>query len=824
MISDKEAELNIKEFLISKKDSVEKEIEKYIPRKATKEWVESGLDKTVFELDLEAYTAGCNAPIWDLLSRGGKRFRPILTCITSETVGGEWSDGLKVAPIVEIIHNGCIEEDSLVWMADGTSKKIQDVEVGEYVISVDKNGKIKERRVLSTHNNGKKKVFRVKTNNRTLATTEEHPFLVIRKYQPIRFKVKNETKIKLKEILLEKGETISSMIENVTKITDFGFTKKHLKNAVYGYASTLIPEEFADYLCEEFSFDLEKDFKKVQCKYADAGIEMKWIRAKNLKQKDVLVIGKDVYSDGEIPKIPKIKQSYKDKYSLPLFITKEFIQLCGMLIGDGSISGGKVSLCLPKGDLVRNNYANLIEGVFSVQPSKYPNCLTICSKAIEELFTHFGLNTNHNTIKIPNWIFKLSKENKLAFVKGYIDSDGHVNKKGQVCFDCNNKGLMAQMKMLIDSCGFVTSNLDKRNVSNEHFQNAIKKESTLFGFDIYSRNKLLKEIGTENLIYKQRLAQVSSRAVQFRYEEAVPSIPQTINFEKIGFNAIKEITIKENIQTYDIEVDQTHSYVANGIVVHNTLMQDDVEDDSAARRGQPCTHHKFGVDTAVNTGTIMYFWPMVKIMNDDFSLGEKKKMEIYDLFVKELLRVCSGQAWDIAWHHGGFTPNEKQYLNMCLSKTGVLTKFACQLGAIVGNADEKQYEALGKFGQIVGVGFQIQDDILELTEVKFKKGKGSIGGDIHEGKRTLIVIRTLEVAKEEDKKRLIQILDSHTEKEEEIKEALGIINKYDGIVYSKKVAEKMVEDAWGEVNSVLKESNAKKVLKKFAEYLVDRKI
>ena len=260
-------------------------------------------------------------------------------------------------------------------------------------------------------------------------------------------------------------------------------------------------------------------------------------------------------------------------------------------------------------------------------------------------------------------------------------------------------------------------------------------------------------------------------------------------------------------------------------LIHNgTLMQDDVEDDSAARRGQPCTHHKFGVDTAVNTGTIMYYWPMVRIMNDEFSLGAEKKMKVYDLYIKELLRVCSGQVWDIAWHHGGFTPNEAQYLNMCLSKTGVLTKFACQLGAIMGNATEKQYNSLGKFGQIIGVGFQIQDDILELTEADFKEGKGSIGGDIHEGKRTLIVIRTLEVAEEADKKRLTEILDSHTDKEEEIQEALDTINKYDGISYAKKKAEELVEQAWKEVDSVLEENNAKKVLKKFAEYLVDRKI
>jgi geranylgeranyl pyrophosphate synthase len=260
-------------------------------------------------------------------------------------------------------------------------------------------------------------------------------------------------------------------------------------------------------------------------------------------------------------------------------------------------------------------------------------------------------------------------------------------------------------------------------------------------------------------------------------------------------------------------------------IIHNgTLMSDDVEDDSVARRGKPCTHKLFGVDTAVNTGAIMYFWPIMKIKNNDFNLSEEKRLAIYDLYASEMLRVSSGQAWDIEWHHGGYTPNEKQYLNMCLCKTGVLTKFACQLGAIAGGASKKQYEALGDFGQIVGVGFQIQDDILELTETNFKEKKGSIGGDIHEGKRTLIVIRTLYKANESDKKRLIEILDSHTTDEKVIQEALNIINKYDGIEYAKKRAEELVLEGWSKVDKALSDSNAKKLLKKFAEHLVDRKI
>jgi hypothetical protein len=131
-------------------------------------------------------------------------------------------------------------------------------------------------------------------------------------------------------------------------------------------------------------------------------LEFKWIRAKNLKKEDVLVVGKDIYSQGEIPKIPKIDKSSKDRYSIPINITKEFVQICGLIIGDGNISKDKVSFCLPKNDLVRLNYEKILEKLFCVKPSKYEQTITCCSKAIVELFTHFELDVNHNSIKILN--------------------------------------------------------------------------------------------------------------------------------------------------------------------------------------------------------------------------------------------------------------------------------------------------------------------------------------------------------------------------------------------------------------------------------------
>jgi len=818
-ISKEDAKKDIKEFLKEKVPSIEKEIEKYIPRTADKKWIESALGKTVFELDIEAYTKGVNEPIWDLLDRGGKRFRPVMSCICAEAVGGKWDDAQKLAPMVELIHNGCVDENALVWMADGTPKKMSDVCVGDYVLSVDKFGRLKERRVSYKHDNGIKKVLSVETRNRLLSATEEHPFLVIEKNQPFHYTLIKNSRDKLKQILIEKNQTMSLIVKNAFRKSDFGGKNpKAILNALYGYKNCFLPEEFVDYLVEEFNLEWQ-DFEKKQGFYEKANVSFKWKRAKTLEKGDVLVVGKDVYSNiTELPEVPLFDQNSKDRYSLPTEMTPELARLCGFIIGDGHIAKDKVELCIPEFVEGRKEYEELSKKLFGAEPSKYKERITLCSTALVKLFSYLELNKNHLEITIPNWVFKLPKEYKLAFINGYIDSDGYVAKDGSIRLACANKDLMAQFKMLFDSMGVVTGNLHEKEVSNEHFPNAIKKKSVLHTLSINFTQAFaimsLQEVASKN----------GTRRVSLRQEEKVPSLPEQLSFEQLGFVEVQNIVEKEPIHTYDIEVEETHSYICNGIVVHNTLMNDDVEDDSAARRGKPCTHKIFGIDTAVNTGTIMYFWPMAKIMNDDFKLGDKKRLAIYDLFVREMIRVSSGQAWDIAWHHGGFTPNEKQYLNMCLGKTGVLTRFACQLGSIVGGASKKQYDALGEFGQIVGVGFQIQDDILELTEKDFKAGKGSIGGDIHEGKRTLIVIRTLEVATEVDKKRLVEILDKHTTDEVEIQEALNIINKYDGIDYSRKVAEKMVVNAWKKADKVLKESNSKIMLKKFAEYLVNRKI
>ncbi len=262
-------------------------------------------------------------------------------------------------------------------------------------------------------------------------------------------------------------------------------------------------------------------------------------------------------------------------------------------------------------------------------------------------------------------------------------------------------------------------------------------------------------------------------------------------------------------------------------VIHNaTLIHDDIEDNSPKRRNADALHIKFGIDVATNLGDFMYFFPMVALI-DSPKLNNEKKNRAVSIYVKNMTRVSLGQAIDIAWHSGLVDPKsitEEKYLQMAHDKTGVLSRFACELGGALAGADDKTISTLGKFGATIGIAFQIQDDILNLTESELADNKGGVGDDISEGKITLMVLHVMKVGSEADKNRLAEILKTHTKDKALIKEAISIIDKYGSKEYSSNVAEKMINEAWNDVDKILPESAAKNRMHQLVEFLVHRTV
>jgi len=263
-------------------------------------------------------------------------------------------------------------------------------------------------------------------------------------------------------------------------------------------------------------------------------------------------------------------------------------------------------------------------------------------------------------------------------------------------------------------------------------------------------------------------------------------------------------------------------------VIHNgTIMIDDIEDDSEFRRGKPCTHRLFGLDVAINAGNAMYYLPLLTLLKNRDRLGADKLSRIYEIYTREMINLSLGQAMDIAWHKGladADRLNETQYLQMCAYKTGTLARMAAKIAAALCDSSEDTVERLGRFAEALGIAFQIQDDVLDLTSGEFAEKKGGRGQDVTEGKRSLVVIRTLAKAKSADKKRLLAILNKHTTNQKLRDEAIKIMKRYGSIEYAKQFAKRLVAESWKEVDRLLSPSDAKEKLRAFANYLIERKV
>ena len=263
-------------------------------------------------------------------------------------------------------------------------------------------------------------------------------------------------------------------------------------------------------------------------------------------------------------------------------------------------------------------------------------------------------------------------------------------------------------------------------------------------------------------------------------------------------------------------------------VVHNgTLIIDDIEDVSELRRGKPCTYKLYGTDIAVNAGNMMYYLPLLPLIEKRDQLPPETLRDIYEIYVQEMINLSVGQAMDIAWHKSLANADnikEADYMQMCAYKTGTLARMAAKLAAVLAGADKNLVENLGHFAETVGVAFQMQDDVLDLTGKEFAEKKGGLGQDITEGKRTLMVIHTLKKANFKDRKRIIEILNMHTSDQTLRDEAITIMHRYKAIEHTKSTATRIVEESWNQLDQQLPASEGKEKLRAFAEFLIKRNI
>jgi geranylgeranyl diphosphate synthase type I len=247
-------------------------------------------------------------------------------------------------------------------------------------------------------------------------------------------------------------------------------------------------------------------------------------------------------------------------------------------------------------------------------------------------------------------------------------------------------------------------------------------------------------------------------------------------------------------------------------LIHNfTLIHDDIMDNADVRRGRPAVHKIWGESGAILAGDTLYSKAFqvlgMTAARPQLILGAM------NLLSRTCTAICEGQWLDMEFESRERV-TEAEYMEMIEKKTGVLYGASAGIGALLSGADPDVVAALDQFGRLTGMGFQLQDDIIDLITPEKVSGKKQ-GGDLIEAKKTLIMIHAF--ANDVP----VKVFGKKDATAKDIEEAISLLEKSGSIKYARSKAEEMVEKGKRALQ-VLPDSKARATLLELADFMIRR--
>jgi geranylgeranyl diphosphate synthase type I len=255
--------------------------------------------------------------------------------------------------------------------------------------------------------------------------------------------------------------------------------------------------------------------------------------------------------------------------------------------------------------------------------------------------------------------------------------------------------------------------------------------------------------------------------------------------------------------------------------IHNfTLIHDDYMDGDEKRRGMTTIHVKYGGPTAILAGDALFARAFEVVA----------QLDVPDSVVREVLRVVTRAVWDLARGQQMDVNNENgeevsmdEYIETIRLKTSVLFAAGAAGGAMIGGADKMTVDAVHEYAMLLGVAFQMFDDVLGLIGDPVKLGK-SVGNDVRKGKSTVMVTHALKNIKNENTmKEFRSVLGKIDATENDIQKARKIMEDSGSIEFAVKMAEDYTKRAIAKLD-LLKEGEDKEFMIALAEYAMAREV
>lgn len=404
----------------------------------------------------------------------------------------------------------CLPADALVY-TEGGPKRIADVRVHDYVWSLDTDGKWVQSRVVRSAPTGFDEILTIRTTNRTLRLNGRHRVLARRRS------------------IVRTPVAVATPIEHV-----------RIRPVVEWHNE--------------------------------------WVQAADLR------VGDTIVTLGALP-----NRGWREAPTRTA--TVGFMEFCGLFLGDGNLMRGKTSkgVAIARSarapymdhyrEIIRREFVKSVgggrgdfttRGTAPVILQEQERTTRVSSKLAYTEMEILGFSGTAHEKRVPSWIFRLDDELKLAFLRGYLDADGSVDKLGRISFSSCNQPMLADIRHLCMGLGIPVTNL-RLQCGQTKLPNG-----RIIGFEQYSfvcsdpgRNRL---IGSHTPEYIHRM------------EAGKPFDKKERNYPRYGGRGfesgpcelarIASIERQQVVEpVYDLEVEGTHSFIADGVVVHNSNVE-----------------------------------------------------------------------------------------------------------------------------------------------------------------------------------------------------------------------------------------------------------
>jgi geranylgeranyl diphosphate synthase type II len=274
----------------------------------------------------------------------------------------------------------------------------------------------------------------------------------------------------------------------------------------------------------------------------------------------------------------------------------------------------------------------------------------------------------------------------------------------------------------------------------------------------------------------------------------------------LAYNLYKDDPLR--IMTQAIGLETYHNF---------TLLHDDLMDNADMRRGHATVHKKWDANRAILSGDTMLLQAFERIEACEVD----KVKDVFSTFLITTYEIGEGQQFDVEFETRNDV-KEEDYIEMIRLKTSVLLACAVKIGAILADASKEDQENLYKFGEKIGLAFQLQDDLLDVYGDPKVFGK-NIGGDITSNKKTYMLINALNRANDAQRKELQKWIDAKNPDRQEKVSAVTRIYDEIGI---RQLCEKKMDEYYNEALQYLAKINVdedrKTELKAYAAEMMKR--